>query len=228
VSDVTSDTKIKDSCYLCGSIPATKPKEGILKDSFTAHSSAKSPTSDKLCDRCHYVIPLRLKYYNPHSQKEVLLFGRCWSWLISEKESYPKIEGDRVTDLPTRPQIREWLVNPPEPPFTIAIAESGQKHILFLAKEANSREIFPVLFEINLLTINRQELIEFLGYFELLMSLGCTKTEILSGVYKSQNLFKLYSVLDFHSTEQLISTKRGGRFLELISYIAQSNQSDVD
>jgi len=208
------------NCYLCGSTPATKPLN--LKDSFTAHSTAKFPTSDKLCDRCAWVIPLRLNYYNPNTKRDVQLFSRNWSWLLSDKEKHPKIEGDRVSELPSRATIREWLIDPPEHPFTIAIAESGQKHILPWSQVAYSRDYFPVLFELDLLHIDRENFIENLNNYEYLLTLGLTKTEINTGQYKAQNLLKIYSDDKFTAIEAYFSSIRKSRLFELIGYVAIS------
>jgi hypothetical protein len=207
-------------CYLCGCLPATKPL--ALKDSFTAHSTAKCPTSDKLCERCAWVIPLRLNYYNPNTKKDVLLFSRNWSWLLSENENHPKIEGDKVSELPSRVTIRRWLMNPPEPPFTIAIAESGQKHILPWSKPAHSRDYFPVLFELDLLYIDREKFTKTLEDYEYLLSLGLTKTEINTGQYKAQNLLKFYSDSRFTEIESIFLQVRCSRTFELIGYVAVS------
>jgi len=206
------------NCYLCATSPATQPLN--LSHSFTAHSTAKCPSSNNLCDRCAWVIPLRLKYYNPNSKKEVMLFSRNWSWLLSEKENHPKIEGDRVSELPPRSLIRKWLLDPPEPPFTICIAESGQKHILPWSKQANSKEYFPVTFELDTVFIDRSKFTENIENYEYLLSLGLTKTEINTGQYKSQNLLKLISNEKFKETEEIIKELRGSRLFELIGYVA--------
>jgi hypothetical protein len=213
-------------CYLCGASGATKSLS--LKDSFTAHSRAKVPESKLWCDRCAWVIPMRVKYYNPNTKKEGLLFSRTFSWLLSNQQSYPIFEGDRVHTLPNRALIRQWLINPPEPPFTIAIAESGQKHILFLAQEAQEKDRFPVLFELDLLEIDRAKFTEDLEQFELLMSLELTKTEILSGNYKSQNLLKLHSNPEFWKAEQALAPIRGTRIFELISHVACNKSVETD
>lgn len=217
-----------DFCYLCGATPATKPKATILKDSFTQHSRAKFPTSNYLCGRCTWVLPLRLNYYNSNSGKEVKLFARCWSWLLSAGESHPTIEDDWVKDLPNRATIRRWLLEPPEPPFTIAIAESGQKHILPFSQEAHNRDFFPVLFEHDLFFINRQNFAERLAQYEFLLGLGVTKTEINSGQYKGQNLFKLSANTEFWAIDESLAEIRKTRFFELVGYVAISQLADED
>jgi hypothetical protein len=213
------------NCYLCGANNATHKL--ILKDSFTAHSLAKCPQSDNLCDRCEYSINLRANYFNPNKGKFSVLYARNWSWLwIGQKLVYPVFNGEKdglpiVENLPTREMIRGWLLDPPKPPFTIAIAESGQKHILFLAQEAKNREVFPVQFELDRIYIYRGVFTQILRSFESLLGLGATKTEIVTGNYKSQ--FLLANLGKYEVFESEIENKRGSRLLELISYVAIAN-----
>lgn len=214
-----------DCCYLCGK-PATKSLK--LKDSFTAHSVARVPTSDKMCDRCDWSINLRCFYFNPNKQKWGKLFSRNWSWLFQrDKLIAPKIEGTHtegkdtleiVSELPTRAQLREWLINPPEPPFTLAIAESGQKHILFLAQEAHNRDIFPVQFELDTLHLDRKKFTALVQNYEALMALDFSKSEIDSGDYRSDRLLKSFE--QWESLEKQIAFFRGSRLFQLVSYVA--------
>jgi hypothetical protein len=214
-----------DCCYLCGK-PATKPLK--LKDSFTAHSVARIPTSDKMCDRCDWSINLRCFYFNPNKQKWGKLFSRNWSWLFQrDKLIAPKIEETHtegkdtleiVSELPTRAQLREWLLNPPEPPFTLAIAESGQKHILFLAQEAHNRDIFPVQFELDTLHLDRKKFTALVQNYEALMALDFSKSEIDSGDYRSDRLLKSFE--QWESLEKQIAFFRGSRLFQLVSYVA--------
>lgn len=218
-----------NNCYLCGCSPATKPL--LLKDSFTAHSLAKCPHSQYLCYRCDWSINLRANYFNPNKNKYSVLYSRNWSWLYKgTKLIAPNFNGEKdglpiVENLPTRELLREWLVNPPEPPFTIAIAESGQKHILFLAQEALSREMFPVLFELDLIYINHYQFTDLLNTFEKLMQFDCTKTEILTGQYKSTSLHK--NLWDILNRDNLIAPYRGSRLLDLIAYVAIKTPLDL-
>jgi len=212
-------------CYLCGD-PATKPL--ALKDTFTAHSSARVPDSDKMCDRCTYSINLRCWYNNPSKGRWGKLFSRNWSWLFQgETLLSPTIKGtyaeggealEIVSSLPTRVKIRGWLLNPPDPPFTIAIAESGQKHILFLAQEAHDRAYFPVQFELDTLYIDRAQFALLLQAYESLMALEFSKSEIDSGDYRSDRLMKCLEAWEL--LESAIAAHRGRRLLQLISYLA--------
>jgi hypothetical protein len=169
------------------------------------------------------VIPLRCSYFNPSKGKYSTLFARGWSWLLNGDNSYPKfgdiVEGFiEVSELPTRSQIRAWLLDPPAPPFTICIAESGQKHILPWALEATNRDYFPVQFELDTLHIYRSAFTHLLTRYEELMAMGFSKTEINSGNYRSDKLAKCIS--EYASCEAVIAAKRGNRLLDLVSYVA--------
>lgn len=218
-----------DLCYLCGK-PATLPLQ--LKDSFTAHSVCKVPTSGMMCDRCNAAIngeEKQLWYWNEAKGKWSPLWGRSLSRLYQGDHLLaPTIEGERtekgktfpvVSALPTRAQMRDWLLDPPEPPFTIAIAESGQKHILPWAQEGLSRDYFPVQFELDSVWVKRVEFTKLLQDFEALMALEFSKTEILSGEYHSDRLMKAIDC--FFPLEDRIAPHRGSRILALASHVAQ-------
>lgn len=213
------------SCYLCGATPA--PNKLSLKKTFTAHCFAKFPDSDCLCDRCQFSIDTRANYWNETKGKYSLIYARNWSWLYQGSNLVsPVFDGEHggfpvVKSLATRVKMREWLLNPPEPPFTMAIAESGQKHILFLAQEAYGRELFPVQFELDSVLIRREFFAELLEIFESLMALGSSKTDIVSGQYKSQFLLTAYLDPNFEAWDAAIAKQRGGRLLELIAHVGQ-------
>jgi hypothetical protein len=218
------------NCYICGSENATQPL--ALKDSFTAHTRCKCPNSKNLCQRCFDCIEGQYKqcwYYHPSKEKWSKLWGRNWSWLISSNLSFPMFsEGNKedglleVRNLPTREQIREWLIDPPNPPFTICIADSGQKHTYPFAVESNSRELFPVLFEETLIYCNRQSFIEVLNNIELLITMGFTKTEIQLGDYSPSRMIKM-KLSEFLPIEQSLQLTRGTDIFNLAIFVAKKS-----
>lgn len=220
---------MSDLCYLCGK-PATLPLQ--LKDSFTAHSACKVPTSDKMCDRCNVAIngdEKLLWYWNGGKGKWSKLWGRSLSRLYQgDRLITPTIEGEHtegkntfpvVKNLASRAQMRDWLFNPPKPPFTIAIAESGQKHVLPLAQEGHDRNYFPVQFELDSLWIDRAQFTKILEAYELLMGLEFSKTEIDSGQYHSDRMMRAF--VEHVEPESVVSGWRGSRLLQLVSHLAQ-------
>lgn len=227
--------KLKTYCYICGAFPANQPL--AIKDSFTAHTRCKSPNSNALCDRCYDCLEGKYKqcwYFHPTKEKWSKLWGRNWSWLISDSKSFPTFHNSpfddgilEVRDLPTRVQIREWLLSPPEPPFTIALAVSGQKHTYPFAVASQSRDLFPVLFEDTLLYCDRQDLTRLFDNFEALMGLGFNKSEITIGDYSSIKLMELIKADKygaFDSYESIVSGYRGGDLIKLAEFCAQKNE----
>lgn len=215
------------NCYLCAK-PGNNPLE--LSNTFTMHSSAKCPDSRVLCDRCYSTISgnqKQLWYFNSAKDKWSKLWGRSLSRVYQgDKLIAPTIEGAYtegkdtfpvVKNLLTRTEIRDFLLNPPEPPFTIAIAESGQKHIIPWALEAQNKEFFPVLFELDTIYIDSR-FKELLSAYESLLSLGFSKSEIDSGDYRSDRLMKVFD--KYLQFEEQIEKIRGTRLLQLLSYVS--------
>lgn len=216
------------NCYLCAK-PGSNALE--LSNTFTMHSSAKCPESKVLCDRCYASISgdeKQLWYWNEGKNKWSKLWGRSLSRIYQgDNLIAPIIEGEYtegkdtfsiVKNLLTRVEIREYLLNPPEPPFTIAIAESGQKHIIPWALEAQNKNLFPVQFELDTVYIDSR-FREYLQVYEQLMGLGFSKSEIDSGDYRSDRLMKVFD--QYGELEERIARIRGTRLMQLISYVAQ-------
>lgn len=175
-----------------------------------------------------------LWYWNAGKGKWSKLWGRSLSRLYQgERLIAPTISGSHtegkqtfsiVSKLATREQMRGWLLHPPEPPFTIVLAESGQKHILFLAQEAHSRDLFPVQFELDTLHLDRAAFASLLQTYEALMGLEFSKTEIDSGDYRSDRL-AIAMDRGWAALEVAILPARGTRLLQLVSYVAQKPAS---
>ncbi|MFM8006270.1 MAG: hypothetical protein ACKO86_15295 [Dolichospermum sp.] len=196
------------------------------------HSSAKCPKSKVLCDRCYSTISgnqKQLWYWNEGKNKWSKLWGRSLSRVYqNDKLIAPVIEGTYTEgkdtfsvakNLLTRVEIREFLLNPPDPPFTIAIAESGQKHIIPWAIEAQSRELFPVQFELDTVYVS-DRFKDLLSTYESLLGLGFSKSEIDTGDYRSDKLMKVFD--QYCDLDEIINKVRNTRLLQLISYVAQT------
>jgi len=215
------------NCYICAAPNAIFPL--TIKDTFTAHTRCKCTTSQNLCSRCFDCIEGQYKqawYYHPTKKKWSKLWGRNWSWLISQDESFPIFSESpfndgifKVEQLPTREQIRQWLINPPDPPFTICVAESGQKHTYPFSVEATNRNLFPVLFEETLIYVHAVEFIYILDKIEYLMALGFSKAEIKLGEYICNKLIKV-EMVEFMDIEKQLAPYRGTSCFSLALFVA--------
>jgi hypothetical protein len=235
---------LPNHCYYCGRPGSTHPLE--ISPSFTAGGLVKVPHSDVMCDRCHGIMfgdIQRVWYHNKDEDRYVSLYLRGIHQLwqgdtllypqLGEPEEHTQVSasGNKgkpatypvLSGVPKRTEAREWLINPPEPPFTIAIAESGQKHILFLAQEGYSRDCFPVQFEMDCLQIDRAQFIALLADYEALLLVGFSKTEIDSGEYRPDRIMANFEAWQRHD-EPIAKYRNGGkasRLLQLISFVAQ-------
>jgi len=234
---------MSSNCYYCGRSPATHPLK--ISPTFTAAGLIKVAHSDVMCDRCHGIMfgeIQRVWYHNQTEDRWVKLYLRGIHQLwqgdellcprlgpveehvqLSSSGKLGKPETYRVlSQIPKRTELRNWLLEPPKPPFTIAIAESGQKHILFMAQTGHDRDNFPVQFEETLLSINRASFSELLSTYEQLLALGFSKTEIDASEYRPDRLIPCFE--QWQRLEPLIAQHRSGgkpsRLLQLVSYIA--------
>ncbi|MFQ3637876.1 MAG: hypothetical protein SNJ57_18790 [Cyanobacteriota bacterium] len=244
--------EVSSLCYLCAR-PASRPlslKNSFT--SHSACRVPGSDRMCDRCDRVINGDWQIVWYFNaekehPKTKQKGLWsksFTRNFSWLfhgdrllhpqIGDPEEHFSVGSDGsakkpetlavASDLLTRRRIRDVLLNPPQPPFTLAIAESGQKHILPWAQEALDRDRFPVQFELDTLYVDRAEFTALLSAYESLMALGFSKTEIDAGDYRSDRLVAAMSQ-GFWEAEGAIAPRRETRTLGLLSFVAQAQAS---
>jgi len=230
-----------ETCFYCGHSPATQPLK--TTDSFDK-SQCRSPFSEVMCDRCSSLMFGDLAmgwYWNPNAKPEPKwsnMWTRSCSFLLKDRDilhhdNYPQFgevfdppetkgrSGNwrLIKSLPTRVQMRDWLTNPPEPPFEICIAVSGQKHTLFLSEAAHSRDYFPVQLELEQVWVDRAEFIEALETFEALMGLGFVKDEIETGNYSTTRIMPVMA--QWIRLENQIKRYRGTGLMRLTRHVAQ-------
>ena len=123
---------------------------------------------------------------------------------------------------PTRAEIRELLLEPPEPPFVLCIAVSGQKHLHFRSQVAYSRDGYPVQMEETRVCVERLVLRQWLEKIEMLYTVF-SKDEIRTGRY-SQNRIKEFGLLRFQAVEAMIAPSRGTRLFDLAVFVAQKTE----
>ena len=119
-----NEGKLSGRCWLCGCHTERGfPKKKIIKPTFTDHDISKAPGSEVVCEHC--------------------------AWALSRRElrNYSILATPEGLFHPSRPQIREVLLNPPEPPFVLCITKSGQKWLHIKSEIAYGRERFPVFLE---------------------------------------------------------------------------------
>ena len=188
-------------CWLCGGTTGERglPVKKAIKDTFTDRDKARWPASRSVCQGCVFCLSF--------------LSLRNYSILATADE----------LRHPGRAEIRDLLLSPPEPPFVLCIAVSGQKWIHFRAKVAYSRDGYPVQLEETPVCVERPILREWLEVVERLYTIF-TKAEILSGNY-GQNRIRQFGLAEFQELEALISRHRGTRLFDLAVFVSQKQEA---
>ena len=190
-----------ETCYLCGGQTNRKGKSvaKAILPTFTDRDKAREPRSNAICAGCAWCLSFReLRNYSIIATKDTLVH-------------------------PTRPEIRHYLLSPPEPPFVFCIATSGQKWLHFRSDIAYSSNNFPVQFEETRVYVSVDSFRYLLGLIEKLYT-AFSKEEILTGCY-NQNRIRQYGITSFQQIEEEISKYRGQRQFNVAVFVAQKEES---
>jgi len=192
---------LSGACWLCGAETSQGvPREKAIKPTFTDADFAQSPQSDVVCEYCNWAL--------------------SWRTL----RNYSILATGQGLQHPSRPELREVLLSPPEPPFLLCIATSGQKWLYFKAKVSFRRQNYPVMLEEVPVTVNTELLAKVLKPVETLYGSGFSKAEILSGEYKPVNINK-FGMRRWEDAENQITKYRGTRMFELAVFVAQKGEN---
>lgn len=136
-------------CFYCGA-PCDGRNPSDVKATFTDWAIVRAPDSRYRCDGCE--LAMRESAEDIPGREGRPQKMRNYSWIITEEKAIALTKADR-------PAMREACLNPPKPPFAIALAETGQLHILFRTPINWQRE--PIALQLDKLTITyRQEELE--------------------------------------------------------------------
>jgi hypothetical protein len=135
------------NCYYCGASCDEQYKTAdYVKDTFTNRDIVKYPQSKYVCIGCVESLGNgedEMPYIDGTTKVRENARGMCprmYSWILFPDH---KLAG-------TKAHMKEWreiLLNPPDPPFAIILAESGQKQLIFRAPIAMDKACFSILLE---------------------------------------------------------------------------------
>jgi CRISPR type IV-associated protein Csf1 len=190
-----------DKCWLCGGETGGQgqPTKKAIKPTFTDIDRARCSTSQTICSGCAF----------------------CLS--RSELRNYSILATTEGLRHPARAEIRDLLLEPPEPPFVLCIAVSGQKWVHFKSHVAYSQDGYPVQMEETRIYVDRGELRKILGLVERLYMVF-SKEEIKSGQY-NQNRIKQFGLRSFLELEKEVAVYRGQRLFDLAVFVAQKQEA---
>lgn len=196
--------KISDQCFLCAQgMSQGIPVKKIFSDVFTDWNQGKNPRGTHVCPACSFCIltsPERIG---------IRMFS-----LVAADKLY----------ITNRVELRGFLLSPPKPPFVINLAVSQKKHICFKGEVNYSRDLYMVMFEEMPVMVDRKKFEELLVLVEHLM-FGFTKTEISSGEYAQQRVFK-FGIEAWQKFEEKVKLYRGTPLLDVVIFVAQKIEEE--
>lgn len=146
-------------CFYCGiDCNESFAKKDFVKPTFTNRDVVKYPGSDFVCGCC--VSSLRtggddLTLVDGDVKTGRSATPRMYSWLLCQS-------GNVAFSKRHLDYARTIVTNPPNPPFSIVLADSGQKQIIFRAAVNYDKESFSVLLEEESILVDRKVLVEYL------------------------------------------------------------------
>lgn len=199
--------RVQDRCFLCGEqIQEGIPTKHVFSDVFTDWNRSRYPIGTHVCPACSFTI-----LTNPRNRTSL----RNFSFVAEEK-----------LHLPNRVEMRQFLVEPPEPPFLIVLAVSQKKHLAFKGTVSYNSEIYTVMLEETEVIINRKEFTRLLAIVEHFL-FAFTKTEIQTGQYNQQRVLK-FGIDRWEWFEEQVKPYRGTELLNVVMFVAQKIEKEED
>jgi CRISPR type IV-associated protein Csf1 len=193
--DPAEQGTLAGDCYLCGCHTSTGlPRKKAIKDTFTDQPFAKAPWSEVVCDKCN------------------------WALSYCSLRNYSIVASTSGLQHPSRVQLRETLLHPPEAPYLICIAESGQRWLHFKGM-ITTGQAMEIRFEDVMVTVRPERFAEILQLVEALYT-GFTKDEILTGRYQSHRI-QAFGLERWHELSEKAEHQRKYRVFSLALFLAQ-------
>lgn len=203
------DGKYIGKCLICGAeTQGGIPSKALLGNSYTDWAMHKAPDTTHICPGCAFTMML-----NTAS-------NRCSLFRYS-------FVADKQLHICNRGEMRDYLLDPPEPPFVMVCAVSQKKHLAIKSRVSYSRENYFCMFEEECVAVNRHMAKEIIDICEALRGIGFTKDEISAGVIKYDKI-KNYKLNCINKINHLLRPIRETRLFALCLFVAQKmNEEDA-
>jgi CRISPR type IV-associated protein Csf1 len=147
-----------ERCFYCGlDCDQSHTVKDHVKKTFTNLDIVKCPGSEYVCGCCvaSLITVTTTVLFDGDVKTGRGAAPRTYSWVLTghQNKAFSKKHFDFA---------REMLSNPPAPPFSIVLADSGKKQIIFRAPVNFERDIFNVQFEEEQILVDRARFEELL------------------------------------------------------------------
>lgn len=210
-------------CWLCGGPAGERPwlQADAIAPTFTNADAAAMPDSDTVCRWCASLC--KAETFQASVAAHALPVK---VWTQAGWHSYSHFVSPTAWECVKPGRVREILLDPPEPPFVLAINPSGQKHVLFRAKVITDVAMIPVQVDDQRVWVSQVAFVEVLEAFEALTALGFRKDDVLTGRYHPESTRRA-GLAAWRAAEDRIAPwrMRDPQLLQLVHYCARSAQS---
>ena len=205
----------ESACACCGAASLhTCPAP--FSDVFTDWDKLARPDSIRVCPACAFAFFERV----PMEGREKLQRMRTYSHVVAAGKWHIYTKGDKDA-------IRSILLDPPDGAWMCAIAESGQKHVLFRASVNTGKNAYHVQFEETSVFVRRDAFVDLVSHVEALY-VYFSKAAIESGEYlalpKIINQYGPQIIDEWDHHEQYIRRYRPSRMLDLALFVARKEE----
>lgn len=157
-------------CYFCGlDCDESHRTKDHVGPSFTNRADVFYPSSGYVCGCCVASTQGLSETTDISGETRTGRAGapRMYSWVLTEK-------GNTAFNKKHLEFARQTVINPPDPPFSIILADSGQKQLIFRAPVNFDRNFFCVLLEDQRIEVEPEK-IKIALEKALLVSAACGK-----------------------------------------------------
>jgi hypothetical protein len=219
---------IDSQCWLCGG-----ETDGIGWDlkaaiggAFTDHPAAKASHSQTLCCACAaltskdaFVMACEKHGHSPYFPAKDGKPPFLSNWMFNSH-----VFSEQAWRMPSRAEMRDVLLSPPEPPFAITLANAGKKHVIFRAPVNHSRDLFSIQFDEQTALIDRNRFAAMLQQFEAAYALGFSKDSLLTGQYNTAVCMKI-GLATWRNVEEGMAECRlkHGELLKIVAFCAKKS-----
>jgi len=140
-----------EKCFYCGLFcDETYVKKDYVKKTFTNRDIVKFPGSNYVCGCCVESLAGLAKTKQIDGTVKTGRGGspRICSWILTENKKIAMTKKHMRV-------LRRIILKPPKPPFSIILADSGQKQLIFRAPVNHDRNVFSVLLEEKTIEVNK-------------------------------------------------------------------------
>lgn len=194
-------------CSICGEeIRGGAPVKKVFGASYVDWAYHKYPEEQNICENCLFCFSMNVKA----GRASLLRYS-----FVAEKEMH----------FCNRKEMREWILNPPEPPFLMVCAVSQKKHLAIKSRVSYNKDVFYCNLEEITIKINREEFSEKLQIVEALRSAGITITEIQTGEISS-NKYKTLGLEGCLKVIELLERLKEYEALEIALFVSVKKETE--